>query len=131
LPPLGIELARIKALGDRPAVTLPGIEIAVIEERKVIGYLLATHHPEGASKAAFFEAHGFQRGNWQMLAEALRDHARCNAVSEVSRSPCGTKHAVDGPLRCPDGRMPMVRAIWIVDAGAEFPRLVTAYPMDV
>lgn len=112
-------------------VTLPGIEIAVIEERKVLGYLLAVDHPEGASKAAFFKAHGFQRGDWQMLAEALRDHARRNAVSEVSRSPYGTKHAVDGPLWCPDGRMPMVRAIWIVDARAEFPRLVTAYPMDV
>lgn len=126
-----IELARIGALGDRPAVTLPGIEIAVIEERKVIGYLLATDHPEGASKAAFFGAHGFQRGNWQMLAEALRDHARRNAVSEVSQSPYGTKYAVDGPLRSPDGHTPKVQAIWIVDAGAEFPRLVTAYPIDV
>lgn len=129
--PRRIELARIEALGDRPAVTLPGIEVAVIEERKVTGYLLAADHPEGASKACFFEAHGFQRGTWQMLAEALRDHARSNAVSEVSRSPYGTKHAVDGPFRCPDGRMPMVRAIWIVDAGAEIPRLVTAYPIDV
>jgi hypothetical protein len=112
-------------------VTLPGIDIAVIEERKVLGYLLATDHPEGAGKAAFFEAHGFLRADWQALAEALRDHARHNAVAEVSHSPYGTKHAVDGPLRSPDGRGPMVRAIWIVDAGAEFPRLVTAYPMDV
>lgn len=118
-------------LGDRPLVTLPGIEIAVIEERKVLGYLLAADHPEGASKAAFFEAHGFRLGDWKMLAEALRDHARRNPVSEVSPSPYGTKHAVDGPLRCPDGRMPMVRAVWILDAGADFPRLVTAYPMDV
>lgn len=112
-------------------MTLPGIEIAVIEERKVLGYLLATDHPEGASKAVFFQAHGFRLGDWQRLAEALRDHARRNSVSEVSRSLYGTKHAVDGPLRCPDGRTPRVRAIWIVDAGAEFPRLVTAYPMDV
>lgn len=112
-------------------MTLPGIEIAVIEERKVVGYLLAADHPEGASEAAFFEAHGFRRSDWQALAEALRDHARRHPMAEVSRSPYGTKHAVDGPLRSPDGRMPMVRAIWIVDAGAEFPRLVTAYPLDV
>ncbi len=80
-------LARIEGLGDRPSVTLPGIEIAVIEEPKVVGYLLAADHPEGASKAAFFEAHGFRRGDWQVLAEALRDHARRHAVAAVSRSP--------------------------------------------
>ena len=112
-------------------MTLPGIEIAVIEERKVVAYLLAADHPEGASKAAFFEAHGFRREEWQALASALKDHARRHPVAEVSRSPFGTKHTVDGPLRSPDGRMPMVRAIWIVDSGAEFPRLVTAYPLDV
>lgn len=78
-------------------MTLPGIEIAVIEERKVVGYLLAADHPEGAGKAAFFEAHGFRRADWQALAEALRGHARRHAVAEISRSPYGTKYAVDGP----------------------------------
>ncbi|MGE3311227.1 MAG: DUF6883 domain-containing protein [Limisphaerales bacterium] len=112
-------------------MTLPGIEIAVIEERKVIGYLLAADHPEGASKAAFFEAHGFQQGDWKALAEALRDHGHRHQVAEIASSPYGTKYLVDGPLRSPDGRTPMVRAVWIVDAGTEFPRLVTAYPMDV
>lgn len=112
-------------------MTLPGIEIVVIEERKVVGYLLAADHPEGASKADFFEAHGFRRGDWQALAEALRDHARRQVVADVAPSPYGIKYAVDGPLRSPDGHMPMVRAIWIVDAGAEFPRLVTAYPLDI
>lgn len=86
-PPRRIELAEIVGLGDRPLVRLPGIEIAVIEERKVTGYLLAADHPEGASKAAFFEAYGFRLGDWKMLAEALRDHARRNPVSEVSPSP--------------------------------------------
>ena len=112
-------------------MTLPGIEIAVIDERKVVDYLLAADHPEGASKAAFFEAHGFQRDKWLALAEALRNHARGHPVTEVSPSLYGTKYAVDGPIRSPDGRMPMVRAIWIVDTGTEFPRLVTAYPLDV
>lgn len=112
-------------------MTLPGVEIAVIDERKVTGYLLAAHHPEGASKAAFFEAQGFRRGDWQVLADALRDHVHRHQVTEIASSPYGTKYVVDGPLRSPGGRMPMVRAIWIVDAGIEFPRPVTAYPLDV
>ncbi len=112
-------------------MTLPGIEIAVIEERKVVGYLLAADHPEGASKAAFFEAHGFRRGDWQVLADALRTTLavtwwRAFPVALRNETRSWTAHR-----RSPDGRMPMVRAIWIVDAGTEFPRLVTAYPMDV
>ncbi|MCC6235867.1 MAG: hypothetical protein IT580_24740 [Verrucomicrobiales bacterium] len=125
------ELASIGGLGDRPAVTLPGMEIAVIEERKGISYLLAADHPEGASKAAFFEDHGFRRGAWQVLAEALRVHGLRHQVTHIARSPYGTKYVVDGPLPSPDGRMPLVRTIWIVDSGAEIPRLVTAYPLDV
>jgi hypothetical protein len=112
-------------------VTLPGIEIAVVEERKVLGYLLAGDHPEGASKASFFQAVGFRRSEWQALSEAIQDHARRHQVTEIERSPYGTKYVVDGPMRSPDGRAPVVRAVWIVDAGAEFPRLVTAYPIDV
>jgi hypothetical protein len=50
---------------------------------------------------------------------------------DIVRSPYGTKYIVDGPLRSPDGRLPIVRTIWIVDAETEFPRLVTAYPLDV
>lgn len=97
-------------------MTLPGIEIAVVEERKVLDYLLATDHPEGASKAAFFAAHGFRRDYWEALAGALREHARRQPVADVAPSSYGTNYGVEGPLQSPDGRKPMVRAIWIVDA---------------
>jgi hypothetical protein len=33
---------------------------------------MTADHPEGASKASFFEAHGFRRDDWQELAAALR-----------------------------------------------------------
>ena len=55
-------------------MTLSGIEIAILEEEKVTGYLLAADHPEGAGRASFFHAHGFRREDWQALAEALQDH---------------------------------------------------------
>ena len=112
-------------------MTVPGVEIAVVEERKVLDYLLAGGHPEGASKAAFFQALGFRRAEWQALVEALQDHARRHQVADIERSPYGTKYIVDGPIRSPDGRAPMVRTVWIVDSGVEIPRLVTAYPLDV
>lgn len=30
----------------------------------------------------------------------------------------------------PDGRLPQVRSVWIVDSGKEVARLVTAYPLE-
>lgn len=39
-----------------------------------------------------------------------------------------TRYAADGPLPAPDGRAPMVRTVWIVEAGSA-PRLVTAHPL--
>ncbi len=67
-------------------MTLPGIELAVVEERKVLDYLLAGDHPEGASKTAFFQSFGFRRAEWQALSEALQDHARRHQVSDIERS---------------------------------------------
>ena len=40
----------------------------------------------------------------------------------------GLKYILEGKMETPSGRSPTVRTIWIVDRGAETPRLVTAYP---
>jgi len=40
----------------------------------------------------------------------------------------GKKYIVDGDLKNPVGKAARVRTIWIIDAGVDFPRLVTAYP---
>jgi hypothetical protein len=49
-------------------------------------------------------------------------------VTAVVESPHGTRYTVAGPLRAPDGRMPMVRTVWIVEPGSP-PRLITAHPL--
>jgi hypothetical protein len=107
---------------------LPNAENARVERDKIADYLLAFDHPEGAGKAGFFASFGFSVAQWQVLADALLTHARAHSVSSSSRPQYGTKYRIDGPLTCPDGRTPIIRAIWIIDEGAESPRLVTAYP---
>jgi hypothetical protein len=42
--------------------------------------------------------------------------------------PHGLKYILDGRIGTPSGKTPVVRSVWIVDAGREAPRLVTAYP---
>lgn len=110
---------------------LPNASQAVVKQRKVTDYLLAFEHPEGGGKAEFFTHFGFAAELWETLADALRAHALAHPVSSISDSPYGIKHRLDGPLLCPDGRIPSVRAVWIIDRGSTAPRLVTAHPSSI
>ena len=108
---------------------LPNADQAIVDESKVVEYLLSTSHPEGQSKAAFFSTFGFRADRWKTLARALREHGTAGEVTGVSRSRYGTRYNVDGPVETPNGRKPQVRTVWIVDSERGAPRLVTAYPL--
>lgn len=108
---------------------LPNVERAVVDERKITEYLLAEHHPFGRAKARFFRRFGFRAEAWEVLRDALLDHAQVNAVAWRAATPFGMKYLIEGPLITPDGRAPVVRAVWFVETGQEWPRFVTAYPL--
>ena len=110
-------------------MNLPNAHEAIVERRKITGYLLAFEHPEGGGKAEFFTQFGFTAGEWEALAKALTSHAKTHPVSSAAESKYGTKYRVDGPMLCPNGQSPSVRAVWIIDRGATVPRLVTAHPL--
>ena len=107
---------------------IPNPNEAFVAREKIIRYLLDHTHPEGESKAAFFSRFGFRVEDWEILADALWTHAADNDVVEVSETEWGTEYVVEGVLETPDRRNPEVRAVWIVDRGNDFPRLITAYP---
>lgn len=107
---------------------LPDAGLAFVEERKITHYLLATNHPRGGDKAAFFVRFGFAPGAPEDLRTALLRHAREGEVDEVEETPFGTQYAVEGPLRTPDGRNPEVRTVWLKRTEWAGPGLVTAYP---
>jgi hypothetical protein len=108
-------------------VGLPNSDLAVIEEQKIRYYLLASGHPAGQGKAAFFQRFGFSPVAWERLREALLDHARSAGVVAVEDTRFGRKYIVEGRLSSPDGRNPRLRVIWYVATGETIPRLVTAY----
>jgi uncharacterized protein DUF6883 len=95
---------------------------------RVTNYLLSPSHPDGRGKAAFFMRFGFRVEAWETLAGALREVGSSNPVVNRVESSHGTRYTVDGPMRAPDGRAPMVRTVWIVESGSS-PRLVTAHPL--
>jgi hypothetical protein len=108
---------------------VPRAETAVIDERKITGYLLSVEHPYGRFKARFFASFGFRLDAWEDLRDALLRHARDNEMVTSEVTAFGTKYVVDGPLHAPDGRLPQVRAVWFVETGDERPRFVTVYPI--
>ena len=69
---------------------LPNREKAFVEERKIVGYLLAEENSGG--KAAFFSAFGFSFARWEMLRDALLAHAVTHEVTHVSENSHGIKY---------------------------------------
>jgi hypothetical protein len=108
---------------------LPQYDRALVPREKITDYLLSETHLDGRHKARFFTLFGFVAESWEILAEALRQHAAAHEVARVEDSPFGMRYVVEGIITTPAGRTPLVRSVWFVRHGEETPRFVTAYPL--
>lgn len=106
------------------------IDLALVEEEKITTYLLSDTHPVGRSKSAFFQRFGFRSRAWDVLRDAMLDHARSGSLMSTTETAFGKKYIIKGPLACPDGRRPLVRTVWFIEQGEEILRLVTAIPVS-
>jgi hypothetical protein len=111
-------------------VKLHNARLAVVEQQKVVDYLLNSAHADNSGKARFFESLGFSIEEPERLVAALRALAERSDVVESVDSVHGKKYIVEGWLsaQTEESRQRLVRSIWIIDRGHEAPRLVTAYP---
>jgi hypothetical protein len=115
---------------DATPMNLPDSDRAVIEDAKLTAYLLNPTHDEGGPKAHFFLAHGYRRDQPGTLRAALLAHGRVHPVVGTRLTPHGMRYTISGPLLMPDGQTRVVRTVWQVDIGTDFPRLITAHPDD-
>ena len=110
-------------------VKLRNAHLAVVERQKLVDYLLNASHPDNGGKAQFFASLGFHAGDAEPLVAALQGVASEGEMVASAHSVHGEKHVVEGWLVAHTGTgRRAVRTVWIVDAGSEAPRLVTAYP---
>lgn len=107
---------------------LPNIEHAIVEDTKLVSYLLALGHPRGAAKARFLMSFGFSPERPEELRTAFLVHANQNDVMASHTNDFGIILEIEGALPSPDGRNPIVRAIWSLDTDALAPRLITMVP---
>jgi len=106
---------------------VPGAERAFIDERKLVEYCLNPGHPRGRHKArVFLSTLGFAESSAPIIRTALFDAILANdaVVSEIDEY--GQRFTVDFPMAGPSGNA-MVRSIWIIRTGEDFPRLVSCY----
>lgn len=109
---------------------LPHAEHSIVEQEKIVDYLLNLTHRHGASKARFFLEFGFRLDQWEQLADALREHGQAHAVAKTKQTPFGPRYELDGQLSTPDGQNPRLRSVWQLDHGHTAPRLITAHPLE-
>lgn len=98
-------------------------------EAKIRLYLLNPEHKRGKDKAAFFTRFGFSVSEWEVMRDALLDHAKTHEVASTLDTPEGVHYAIEGTLNTPDGRHPEVRTVWALDEDTTTPRFITAYPL--
>lgn len=103
-------------------------ERATIERKKITHYILNSGHPDNGGKAAFFFSLGFNQNQWERLALAFRKLAATAEITKRMETFHGCKYVIEGRMDTPCGKSPMVRTVWIIDRGADIPRLVSAYP---
>ena len=106
---------------------IPNAHEATAATEKVRDYLLNPEHPDGGSKAVWFQSLGYTRDRWHELAsDLLALAATCEKFATV-QTPFGVKYVVKGQIGRESHRSGSVLAVWIVEADRP-PRLVTAYP---
>jgi hypothetical protein len=99
-----------------------------IDPEKLTDYLLSEAHPVGRFKAAFFRSLGFARDDWQALEAGILELAASHEATEGEETEFGRKYVITGMIRGPGGQTASVVTIWIVLAGKDAARFVTAFP---
>jgi hypothetical protein len=107
---------------------LPNVQKAFVQQEKLVGYLLDAAHKDGGPKAAFLNSFGFKPDNWRELRTALLQHAHSHDVTRTRSTVFGSVFEVIGQLSTPDGRNPTIKSVWMIDQGADAPRLITIMP---
>jgi hypothetical protein len=106
---------------------VPSAERAFIDERKLVKYCLNAAHPRGRHKArTFLSALGFAESSAPIIRTALLDAVLINNAVPGEIDEHGQRFTIDFPMAGPSGNA-LVRSVWIIRTGEDFPRLVSCY----
>jgi hypothetical protein len=108
---------------------LPRGEEAVVDLRKVEGYLLSPEPPTGRRKArVFMSAFGLTAGGALFLAASLREAAATGEASETGRGAYGRRFRIDFEMTHA-GRAAVLRSAWLLPSTGGPPIFLTAFAL--
>jgi hypothetical protein len=90
---------------------LPNAVNAIIEENKIVEYLLNVNHRRGGSKARFLNSLGYNSQDWPRLDNDLRQQHLTADVVEHRETGWGQRYDIVAPLTCPMGDTVMFHSI--------------------
>lgn len=106
---------------------LPNCEKAILDIRKLEDYCLDAVHPRGRHKARVFrDALSIGKTEAAWLRERLLAALRVSGAELVATDEFGTRWRLD-VLVTRQNKRAVVRTLWIIRAGEEFPRFVTCW----
>jgi hypothetical protein len=106
---------------------LPNGDRAIIPDEKLTNYILNPDHEEHGGHAELFRLLlGIERSNADDLKTALADAAATAEAIPGRRSPFGEKYEVRFTMQRASTAYTIL-SVWIIRAGEQEPRLVTAF----
>jgi hypothetical protein len=90
--------------------------------------LLNTEHKRGGSKAKLLTHFGYSHDNWQRLDADIRKFDLIADVNVVKETAYGIRYEIRANLLTPIDRSLLVKTVWQIDSGTDFPRLITLVP---
>ena len=107
---------------------LPNYQDAKIPDDKMTEYALNKDHPTGKHKAIAFEkALGYNADNKHLLLSQVYQGLEKYRAIEHAQTQYGRPFEVSMMVLGANGRYAKVKTAWIIDNGAEYPRLVSIY----
>lgn len=106
---------------------LPNSGLAQVELHKLSDYVLNPDHRLGRHKARVFQAAlGLGVEDAETLRASLLAAAAQEAAALLREDPYGVHYAIEHVMEF-KGSSALVRSLWSVRAGEDFPRFVTAF----
>ena len=106
---------------------MPGARGAAVAPNRIRGFLLDENHAGNKGRAKFLTRDGFSSTQWEVLRDALIEHANNNDVLETETTKHGTVYTVRCSLLSPKGRHPCISTIWTIEPSGG-PKFATAFP---
>lgn len=106
---------------------LPNSERAIVDIRKITDYILNATHVRRRHKArAFRETLSIDYADAEWLQVAILQGIQANEALEMTADEFGSRWRVDMPMVRHQDTI-VVRTVWIMRPGEDFPRLVTCW----